>query len=1382
MIRPTIRNKAYLALAVLLVLALMNMALGHHMLGKMRAVSQTVVDSSDLYRLTKRVLSTVTHPRASDPQVNVSLFEALDAEVSEWSVSEQPIAGLAADDSQLQVFWADMARDWQRLRVGYDAMRRGGDAATPQRLAEIDTLASDLAASIGAVQFLAARELEAVYKRLKYVAIVLGVVDVVVIALLLAGLGSHVLSPLSRLARTAREYSAEDYEHQFASKESHEIGDLSRALDRSAARVRSLLASVRNNAELRAQAEEKFRGLVEHAGVGVFLLQGERYLYVNSCLADLLALPVAKIYSESLVGDQICDADSEHVGELLQACLRGERRTIHYECRIRRGDGSLLHCEVFGTRTEYAGSPAIIGTVIDHTERRRADAQLRKLSSAIEQSRATVVVTDAEGVIEYVNPHFTELTGFTAEEAVGLTPSVVRSGLTPQQLYDDLWKSLREGREWSGEILNRKKSGELFWEHMTASAVRDGDGEITHFVAVKEDITARKRADQELERLNRTLKVLSEFNQTLVQSTTETELQDAICRNLVDVGGYRMAFVGAPVDSASCEVTVLAHCGSDAGYLADVGDADRGLGLTGSAIRSGETLVVRDIESDPAYVDLGAAALACGFRSTIALPLSSDEQTLGALRIYAGEVNAFSEDEVKLLRELAADLAYGMMSLRTREQRQQAESALRESEQRFRSISASALDAIVMLDADGQISYWNPAAERISGYASDEVVGKPALPRLIAPRDLGQVKTALAEIAGDGGESYVGQTIELRGRRRDGSMVDIEASTSAVMLDGRWQLVVMARDVSARKRAEEALNIRNRAIESSSNAIIIAKADKREDNPIIYVNPAFERITGYSRAEVKGRNPRFLLGQDWDQSGIDRLRDAMRRHVAAQVLLRNYRKDQSEFAAEISVSPVMDETGRLSHYISVITDITERMRFETEMRHRATHDQLTGLPNRVLLSDRIEQAVAHAGRSGRHVAVLLLDLDRFKVINDSLGHGAGDAVVRAVAERLTTCVRRGDTVARIGGDEFAVVLEELADAADASHVAQKIHDALGFPVDLPDQPVFVTTSIGISLAPADGTLAETLLRNADVAMYASKDQGGNCVRFYLEGMNERARQQLSLEADLRKAVEREEFELHYQPKLDVRSGRVIGAEALIRWRHPERGMISPMEFIPMAEDTGMIVPIGAWALREACRCARSWHVGGEPPIGVAVNISARQFRDGSLATVVADVLSESGLPPPCLELELTESMIMQNADATIAALEDLKAIGVMLSIDDFGTGYSSLSYLRSFPVDTLKIDRSFVKDLTDSADSQTIAGTIIVLASGLGMGVIAEGVETIEQLAFLRERECHQIQGYLFSRPLPEAEFRALHEQSLRGDLPLLGQLRAVRTALASAG
>jgi diguanylate cyclase (GGDEF)-like protein len=437
-------------------------------------------------------------------------------------------------------------------------------------------------------------------------------------------------------------------------------------------------------------------------------------------------------------------------------------------------------------------------------------------------------------------------------------------------------------------------------------------------------------------------------------------------------------------------------------------------------------------------------------------------------------------------------------------------------------------------------------------------------------------------------------------------------------------------------------------------------------------------------------------------------------------------------------------------------DIEERKQVERNIRHMAHHDSLTNLPNRALFRDRLIHAMAQADRYQQKLAVMFLDLDRFKAINDTLGHSVGDQLLRIAAERLRTCVRDCDTVARLGGDEFTVIVEDIVDTQTASVVAQKIVDTFAQPFNLHGHEVFVTTSVGITVYPDDGEQVDNLLRNADTAMYRAKGCGRNNYQFYVADMNVRARERLMLENALRRALVRDEFMLYYQPRVDIYSGRVIGAEALLRWRHPEMGLIPPSEFVPILEETGMILPVGEWALREACRQNRAWQALDLPPIRVAVNLSARQFVQKDLAGTVEQVLADSGLSSAYLELEITEELLLEHSHANTVTLNKLRDLGVHISIDDFGTGYSSLSYLKRLPINTLKIDKSFVRDITRDSDGAAIASAIIAMACSLRLNVLAEGVETDEQLSFLRAQGCNEIQGYSFSHPLSADDFEKL--------------------------
>jgi diguanylate cyclase (GGDEF)-like protein/PAS domain S-box-containing protein len=531
-----------------------------------------------------------------------------------------------------------------------------------------------------------------------------------------------------------------------------------------------------------------------------------------------------------------------------------------------------------------------------------------------------------------------------------------------------------------------------------------------------------------------------------------------------------------------------------------------------------------------------------------------------------------------------------------------------------------------------------------------------------------------------------------------------------------------------------------------------------QDDRFTYANGATAAITGYGREE-------FLRLGFWDIVHPDFRPLVQARGLAGErgeggplrYEIKIVRKGGEERWLDYTAG-LIDFAGKPA-VLGTAFDITERKRAEDQIKSLAYHDALTGLPNRLLFTDRLSLAVSQAARHNQHLAVLFLDMDRFKVINDSLGHSLGDRLLQAVAERLQACVREADTVARLGGDEFTLLLPGVAHPEDVARVAEKILEALKQPFKTEGRELFCTVSMGISLFPEDGGDAETLVKNADTAMYRAKEQGRDNYQLYTPAMNATAVERLQLESGLRRALARNELEIHYQPVLDLGNGRVHGVEALLRWRHPDKGLLGPSEFISLAEVTGLAVPMSSWILRTACAQARAWQAS-HPRLIVAVNLSARQFQQPDLVAIVKAALDDTGLPPRCLDLEITETNAMQNAEATIATLRELKALGVRVSIDDFGIGYSSLSYLKRLPIDTLKIDQSFVRDITTDPDDAAIATAVIALAHTLKLRVVAEGVETEEQLAFLTARSCDRMQGYLFSHPLPPEECTAFLARS----------------------
>jgi diguanylate cyclase (GGDEF)-like protein/PAS domain S-box-containing protein len=573
---------------------------------------------------------------------------------------------------------------------------------------------------------------------------------------------------------------------------------------------------------------------------------------------------------------------------------------------------------------------------------------------------------------------------------------------------------------------------------------------------------------------------------------------------------------------------------------------------------------------------------------------------------------------------------------------------------------------------------------------------------------------------------------------------------------------------AALTHANGSLKLMRKAVDAcASSIIIIGPADT--EYPIEYVNPAFERLSGYSAAEVAGRCCRILWADDAEQAGVRDVIAMLREQREGTAVLRSYRKDGSTLWTEAYIAPVRDVAGAVTHFVAVSTDVTEKRRYESELEHQATHDALTGLVNRKLLSERLRQEIAGAARHGQAVWVLFIDLDRFKFVNDSVGHRAGDECLQAIAQRLQAAVRPQDTVARLGGDEFMLVLSERGDGHLGHSVLERILQAVARPVSAGGQEFFLSCSLGVASFPRDSADPETLIEYADLAMYRAKQQGRANYQFYLPEMNQQAQERLHLESAMRSALERGEFELHYQPQLDLRSGRIVGVEALLRWRHPELGLLLPRRFLTLAEDTGLIVPIGSWAMRQACAQVRGWQLDGAAGLRLAFNLASRQFNEPDLLAQVAQVLDDTGLPAASLELELTERMVMSDVARALATLSGLRELGVSVAVDDFGTGYSSLAQLKDYPLDVLKIDRSFVHAISNNSNDAAIPDAIISLAHNLGMRVIAEGVETEAQCEYLARNMCDEIQGRLFSDALAAdalaallAEGRALPEHLLR--------------------
>jgi len=956
-------------------------------------------------------------------------------------------------------------------------------------------------------------------------------------------------------------------------------------------------------------------------------------------------------------------------------------------------------------------------------ERRSAQGRLHLQAAALDAAANSIMITDTTGKTLWVNPAFTRLTGYRAEEAQGQNPRLLRSGKQAPSFYESLWKTISSGEVWHGEITNRRKDGSLYDEEMTITPVLAEGGEITHFVAIKQDITTRKAFQEAL--LHAEEKYRAIFEDAVVgifQATPEGRFLSAN-HAMAQMHGYE-----SPEQ-------LIAEVSSVAGQLFV---NPRQLREMIAVLEENE--VVHNAEVEVYRKD-------------------------GSKKWFLANVRAVRGPDGKVVRHEG--------TVQDITERRRAQEALVESENRYRSLFENMLEGFayckILLDDDGRpIDFIYLAVNHAFGKLTglENVVGKRVTE--VIP-GIKESQPELFEIYGRVALTGKPERFEIKLKA-----LGIWFSISAYGT-GNGCFIATFDNVTERKRAELALReaeeqYRTIFEENSIGMCYYSTADGRYLN----VNPAFARIFGYDSPEemLAGvTNPSQLYVDPSRRLEFGR---QLREHGKTEKReFQAYRKDGSKVWLRGSAGALHSADGKVLYYIGAVEDITEQKLLEEQVRYLAYYDALTGLANRTLLQDRLAKALASARRRGEKIALLFLDIDRFKTINDSLGHSVGDLLLKEVAERLKKWAREQDTVARLGGDEFVVVLTAVKDVAGAAVAADRLMKTMSTEFMAQGHLLSPTCSLGISVYPDHGRDGEALIKNADAAMYCAKENGRNNFQFFTQEMNVRAVERLTLEGSLRLAIERKELFLVYQPQWDVATGKITGAEALLRWRHPELGLVPPDKFIPIAENSGLIMPIGEWVLMTACAQARQWQDEGLPPLPVSVNVSAVQFRQESFPALIRRALHETRLPPQYLELELTESLLLSSADVTLSVLQELKEMGVKLSIDDFGTGYSSLSYLKHLPVYKLKIDRSFVRDITVDPDDAAITGTIISMAKSLNLKVIAEGVENAEQMAFLQEHDCDEVQGYYFSRPLAVDDF----SEKVRSTLLLQSDLQATTAA-----
>jgi diguanylate cyclase (GGDEF)-like protein/PAS domain S-box-containing protein len=1052
-------------------------------------------------------------------------------------------------------------------------------------------------------------------------------------------------------------------------------------------------------------SETRYRTIVETAQEGIWQIDTDnRTTFVNRKMAEILGYSV-----EEMNGRPLFDFMDDE-GRAL-AVQNVERRKAgvaeQHEFKFRSKDGVAIWAELnttplYDAHGGYAGALAM---VTDITERKRADQALSeseiRYRTTLEAMAEGIVLQDYQGRILTCNPAAERILGLTRDQIMG------RTSLDPRwrAVHEDgtpflgdshpSMETLRTGEPQSNVIMGvHKPDGSLSWISINSQPLIDPGEQRPHNVVTSfHDITSLRAATAAL-RASEALLAHSQEVAHLGSFEWHIRSNEAIWSRAT----YRL--FGEDPDHPSADIwTLLAravHPDDQARMQASMNEVDE------HGIREPMELRVR-------------------------WPDGSEHVLWAEAEVVPG-ADGRPDRTVGTLQDITT--------------RKRAEQALRDSEARFRTLSEVAFEGIFIHD-QGKIVDANPTFAAMLGYELEEVKQLTVFD-LVVPAQHEIVRRAMQE-------GY-DTTLEMTALREDGSTLNVEVFGKSLIFQGRILRVVSVRDMTARLRAETQMRKLSSALEQTADSVVITN----RQGIIEYVNPGFEKTTGYSRAEALGQTPRLVKSDKQGAGFYKKLWDTILAGEVFSEVFVNRRKDGSLYYEEKTITPLKDSTGAVTHFVATGKDVSERMQAQERMQHMAQHDALTELPNRMLFLDRLKQALARARWHQRLVAVLFVDLDRFKTINDTLGHEVGDRLLQALAERFTASVREGDTVARFGGDEFVMLLDDVASEKDIGVVAQKVLEALAPPFVIDGQSLYVTASIGVSLYPNDGEDSGTLLKNADIAMYRAKELGKNTYQFYSADMSARAFERLTLESSLRHAIERNEFRLYYQPQIDTASGAIVGVEALLRWQHPDFGLVAPAEFIPLLEETGLIVPAGDWVFRTACEQLCAWHAAGWPGLRMAVNLSPRQFQTPGLAIMVERGLAGVNCDPNLIELEITENVLLRHAVATVDALEAVRALGVRLAIDDFGTGYSSLSYLRRYAIDTVKIDRSFVHDIPGDPDDSAITAAIIGLAQSLKLDVIAEGVETEAQRAFLLERGCHLMQGYLFSRPLPPEDITRL--------------------------
>jgi len=1006
--------------------------------------------------------------------------------------------------------------------------------------------------------------------------------------------------------------------------------------------------------------------------------------------------------------------------QLREAIVRAARgEASRYDVQVYAAEGHLIDVDFSLQPVRDANGEVVFlvpsASVI--TERKRAENALRESDSRFQQLAASI--TDAFWVrspdmreVQYISPAFERIWGRSAESQYA-NPDQWVDFILPEdraRVVSAFERLTADAPSIDIEYRILRPSGEIRWVRLRGFQVRDGNHSLVNYNGIVSDITERKQSEMALQESEGRYRALVQWSPESIVLTRHGKIL------FLNPAAVKMT-------GASCEQDLI-----------------------GKSILS---IVHPD------------------FRKVVLERLKNNTEHGGVLPLIEEKLLKLDGTVIDVAVQgtsiIYDDQPATFSSIRDITEHKRAAEALQTSLEEFRTLSEAVPQMIWITRPDGSNVYCNQQWMDYTGFTLEESASNGWIKAyhaedLQGALDAWQRATATAS-------TY---SVECRLRRADGAYrwwlmrgVPVKDNTGTIL---KW--FGTCTDIQDLKMVEEALFVEKENAQVRLNSIGDAVVCADISGNINYLNSVAEKITGWSFKEAAGRPIAEVLQIKDSKSGetaSNQLEKAVGQDLTLQLPANGVfvRRDGIEIPVEGSVAPIHDRAGELTGAVIVVRDVSAARTMAQQMSHLAEHDPLTGLPNRLLLNDRASQAIGLASRHNKSVAVLFLDLDGFKYINDSLGHPTGDKLLQSIAKALVGCVRTADTVSRQGGDEFVVLLSEIEQPEDVAITARRVLEAVAEPHSVNARDLHVTASIGLSVYPDDGLDAETLVKNADTAMYQAKENGRHSFQFFKSAMNVRAVERQSIEEGLRRALERGEFVLNYQPKVNLRTGEITGAEALIRWTHPTRGPVSPAQFIPVAEDCGLILPMGNWVLREACKQARVWADTHNPAPTIAVNVSAMEFRQDNFLEGLFAILKETGLDPRSLELELTETVLMKRVESAASVLRELRSRGVQVAVDDFGTGYSSLSYLRKFPIDALKIDQSFVRQITMTPQDTTIVSAIISMSRSMNLRVIAEGIETSEELAFLQAQECDEGQGYYFSRPVLAAQFAKLLETGI---------------------